>query len=217
MLDDYHFRQAGVEEAKLFGYYVSEDDGRLLRIFPGSERMRYLVPFHNPEESHGLFRRGGRQQSRCRRRLRRRRREVRLLAAYPQALLHDGWLRRFLDQLRNNRHWVRLCTFSQALDETQPVGKVYLPDSSYREMTEWALPVGKHQAYQRLLRDMEHDQRRPEVKRFIRGGYWRNFKAKYPETEEMYGRMLQVSRRLEKTEGAAEVLTPARGALPRPV
>ena len=28
------------------------------------------------------------------------------------------------------------------------------------------------------------------------GGYWRNFKAKYPESDEMYARMLGVSRRL---------------------
>src|SRR5215831_979050 len=37
VLDDYHFKQAGVEEDRLFGYYVTEDEGRLLRIFPGSE------------------------------------------------------------------------------------------------------------------------------------------------------------------------------------
>src|SRR5712691_2944245 len=55
VLDDYHFRQAGLEEHQLFGYYLSEDNGRLLRIFPGSERMRYLVPFRNPEETIAYF------------------------------------------------------------------------------------------------------------------------------------------------------------------
>ena len=215
MLDDYHFRQAGVEESKLFGYYVTEDDGRLLRIFPGSERMRYLVPFRNPEESIAYF---GEVASRNPDAVVVFADDGEKFGSWPHTHKHcysDGWLRRFLDQLRNNRHWIRLCTFSQALDETPPMGKIYLPDSSYREMTEWALPVPKHQAYQRLLRDFEHDQRGPEVKRFLRGGYWRNFKAKYPETEEMYGRMLQVSRRLENTEGAADALTPARRDLYR--
>src|SRR5262249_13580505 len=69
---------------------------------------------------------------------------------------------------------------------------------SYREMTEWALPVPKLTAYIRLVHDIEHDPRGPEFKRFFRGGYWRNFKVKYPETQEMYGRMLQVSRRLQE-------------------
>ncbi len=31
-------------------------------------------------------------------------------------------------------------------------------------------------------------------------GYWRNFKARYPECDEMYARMLGVSRRLEAVE-----------------
>ncbi len=35
VLDDYHFKQAGLEEHQLFGYYLSEDNGRLIRIFPG--------------------------------------------------------------------------------------------------------------------------------------------------------------------------------------
>lgn len=215
VLDDYHFRQAGVEESKLFGYYVTEDDGRLLRIFPGSERMRYLVPFSNPEDSIAYF---GEVASRNPDAVIVFADDGEKFGSWPHTHKHcytDGWLRRFLDALKNNRHWVRLCTFSQALDETQPIGKVYLPDSSYREMTEWALPVAKHQAYQRLLRDMEHDHRGPEVKRFIRGGYWRNFKAKYPETEEMYGRMLQVSRRLEKAQNGSDELTSARRELYR--
>ena len=55
LLDDFHFKQAGLEEDRLFGYYLSEDNGKVLRIFPGSERMRYLVPFRNPEETLAYF------------------------------------------------------------------------------------------------------------------------------------------------------------------
>ncbi|HEX3869732.1 MAG TPA: alpha-amylase/4-alpha-glucanotransferase domain-containing protein, partial [Pirellulales bacterium] len=36
------------------------------------------------------------------------------------------------------------------------------------------------------------------LQQFVRGGFWRNFKVKYPETDEMYTRMLMVSRRLEQ-------------------
>jgi alpha-amylase len=43
------------------------------------------------------------------------------------------------------------------------------------------------------------------VSPFIRGGYWRNFKVKYPETNVMYSRMQMISRRLQQMvdEGAA--------------
>src|SRR5262245_38107086 len=33
---------------------------------------------------------------------------------------------------------------------------------------------------------------------FFRGGFWRNFLAKYPEVNQMHKKMLFVSRRLEK-------------------
>ena len=32
----------------------------------------------------------------------------------------------------------------------------------------------------------------------MRGGFWRNFKVKYPEADEMYTPMLMVSRRLQR-------------------
>jgi len=71
-----------------------------------------------------------------------------------------------------------------------------LPDASYREMTEWALPVPQQLEYERIVHGMENDSRWPAIKQFVRGGFWRNFKVKYPEANEMYARMLGVSRRL---------------------
>ena len=90
---------------------------------------------------------------------------------------------------------------------TSPAGLIYLPDASYREMTEWVMPVPRLIAYNRLVHDLEHDPRWSEIKRFLRGGYWRNFKAKYPETREMHGRMLQISRRIQKVAELAKQST----------
>jgi alpha-amylase len=200
VLDDYHFKQAGLEENQLFGYHLSEDDGQLLRIFPGSERMRYLIPYRHPDEALAYF---GEVASRNPDAVIVFADDGEKLGSWPESHRHcyqDGWLWRFFDALRNARSWVRFCTFSQALDETLPVGRVYIPDCSYREMTEWSLPVAKQVAYQNLTRDLQHDHRWGEIQRFQRGGYWRNFKAKYPETQEMYARMLQVSQRAREAE-----------------
>ena len=57
VLDDYHFERAGLEKNDLFGYYLTEDDGRLLKVFPGSERLRYFIPFHEPHETYEYLRR----------------------------------------------------------------------------------------------------------------------------------------------------------------
>ena len=36
----------------LFGYYLTEDDGCLLKVFPICERLRYLIPFKEPHDSY---------------------------------------------------------------------------------------------------------------------------------------------------------------------
>ena len=43
------------------------------------------------------------------------------------------------------------------------------------------------------------------LKRFFRaGGFWRNFKGRYPESDEMYARMLGVSERLAAAAAAPD-------------
>lgn len=51
VVDDTHFRNVGVPENDLFGYYVTEDQGRTLAVFPISKRLRYLVPFRDTSET----------------------------------------------------------------------------------------------------------------------------------------------------------------------
>jgi alpha-amylase len=175
-----------------------------------------LVPFRNPEETLAYF---GEVASKNPDAVVVFADDGEKFGSWPETHKHcyqDGWLRRFLDTLRYARSWVKLCTFAQALDETPPAGKIYLPDGSYREMTEWALPAARLSDYNRLMHDLEHDPRGAEIRRFIRGGYWRNFKAKYSESDEMYGRMLQVSRRLhEAAEADPATLERARQELYR--
>jgi alpha-amylase len=200
VLDDFHFRCAGLGDDELHTYYLTEDEGRLLKVFPNSERLRYLVPWRDPHETIDYMR--GLAESRS---------DVVLVCAddgekfggWPETHKHvfqDGWLRRFFDALTANANWIKLTTFSQVLDELPPRGKVYVPDSTYREMTEWALPAVQLSEYEKLCREMEHDPRWQRLRRFVRGGFWRNFKAKYPETNDMYCRMLEVSRRLEQID-----------------
>jgi hypothetical protein len=201
VLDDHHFKQAGLEQEDLTGFYLSEDEGQLLRIFPNSEVLRYLIPWKEPQETFTYL---GQLAARTPDAVVICADDGEKFGGWPSTHQHcftNGWLRRFFDGLRDARSWLRLCTFSQALDETKPRGTIYLPDSSYREMTEWALPLPRLQAYTRLVRSLEQDAHGPEIKRFLRGGFWRNFKVKYPETREMYARMMQISKKLVNAPG----------------
>lgn len=198
ILDDYHFRKAGLRPDQLHGYFLSEDEGHILRIFPGSEPMRYIIPFQDVENAIGYLRDVANRF------------EDALVVfaddgekfgAWPETYKHcyqDGWLYRFLDALRANRDWIELVTPSQAMDQQEPLGSVYLPDCSYREMTEWALPAERLTEYERLTSELQKHPEAEPLRDYLKAGFWRNFKMKYPETNEMYSRMMQVSTKLDQ-------------------
>jgi alpha-amylase len=221
ILDDHHFQRAGANPADLHGYYITEDQGHLITVFPNSERMRYLVPWQPPHDSY-LYLKW-------------------LAEEYPGSVVvcaddgekfggwpstHDhvfssGWLRNFCEMITANSDWLRPTTLTEALDNTLPRGKIFLPDCSYREMTEWALAPQQMIAYGHaratLGRAPDVDE---SVSRFLSpGGSWRNFKVRYPESDEMTSRMLGVSNRLAELErqgGPSLAATePARQALYR--
>jgi alpha-amylase len=198
VLDDFHFKAAGLTDSQLTGHLITEDEGRSLSVFPGSEPLRYLIPFAAPEqtveylakmaETHpgavAVFGDDGEK-----------------FGTWPETKKHvydDGWLTRFFDALVRNQDWIHVTTLSEAFDNVPPAGKIYLPDCSYREMTEWALPADQLVEYERAAHEMRDHPNWQVLKRFMRGGFWRNFKVKYPESDEMYCRMMIVSRRLQE-------------------
>jgi alpha-amylase len=125
----------------------------------------------------------------------------------------DGWLDGFFTALAAESDWLRVRTFAEVLDRTQPRGRTYLPTASYAEMMEWALPPaaqrGLHQALDRVdagaAADSQGGANAPgthdgdDLRLFVRGGFWRNFLAKYPESNWLHKRMLDVSRRVAAT------------------
>ncbi|MCH2210736.1 MAG: DUF1926 domain-containing protein [Fuerstiella sp.] len=199
ILDDHHFRSAGMNQYQLFGYHVTEDEGRLLAIFPGSEHLRYLIPFRSPEETITYLRDIADRHDNA----------IVVLGddgekfgAWPETHKHvyeDGWLRRFLQTLRDNSNWLKVTTPGETLDQVKPQGLFYIPDASYREMTEWVLDSTTQQDLQRLSH-IEGDENWQRLQQFLRGGFWRNFRVKYPESNEMYARMLEISSRLAEAE-----------------
>lgn len=197
ILDDFHFRAAGWSDNQLTNYFLTEDDGHVLRVFPGSERLRYLIPFASPIET----------IQHCREVAERSPGAVLVFGddgekfgTWPNTKEHvyeRGWLQQFFELLDSNRDWLETSTPAEVITETLPRGTIYLPDCSYREMTEWALPVERQSAYESIVHELQNDSRWPQIHPFLRGGNWRNFRVKYSEANEMYCRMLDVSRKLE--------------------
>lgn len=212
VLDDYHFKAAGFREEQLYGYYLTEDEGRVLAVFPGSERLRYTIPFGEPHVTIEYLREIGEKHPNA----------VVVFGddgekfgTWPDTKKHvyeDRWLERFFEALLREQDWLRVCTLGEAYDAVSPLGKIYLPDCSYREMTEWALPTEQQRELESLRHEMSGDPRWSRVRAFIRGGYWRNFRVKYPEANEMYARMMEVSRRIQNAISSAPADSTLRDA-----
>ena len=199
IVDDFHFKKAGLLESQLYGRYLSEDDGNLMTIFPGSEPLRYFIPFHKPQDTIEY----------CRRIFQNNPNGIVVFGddgekfgTWPDTKKHvydEGWLDSFFQTILANADWLDLTTLSACVDEVRPVGKIYLPDCSYREMTEWVLPPERQwdlEEVKTAAKALTQEQQ-DKLNEFIKGGFWRNYKIKYPETNEMYSRMMQVSAHLD--------------------
>jgi hypothetical protein len=205
VVDDHHFALAGLDPETLGGYFLTEEQGAALAVFPISERLRYLVPFAEPAETveHLAARRGAGSITLVD--------DGEKFGVWPgtnRLVYKEGWLRRFLDSLREAK-WLAVSTFSQVLDTMPPRGRVYLPTASYTEMGEWALPApaaAEIEEARERLRALPDGAR---LARLLRGGPWRGFLVKYPEVGDAHWRMLRLSRRIE----AALVARPGDPAL----
>lgn len=189
MVDDAHFLAAGSQPDDLWNYWLTEDQGDTVGVWPISKKLRYLVPFEPPEKTIEFLRQlaaGGAGR-------------VALLAddgekfgVWPDTyrqVYEKGWLDQFFTLLEQNADWLKVALPGQVTAARPPQGRIYLPTASYSEMMEWALPTAVQVNFHRFHEKLAHADAPEE--RFVRGGFWRNFLAKYPEANQMHKRMLQ--------------------------
>ncbi len=63
---------------------------------------------------------------------------------------------------------------------------------------EWVLPTPVRQRFQAIEKELVA---RPDVRRFLRGGFWRGFFSKYPEANLLHKKMLRVSAKVRLVAG----------------
>jgi len=198
ILDDSHFKAAGLTDDQLDRYWLTEGDGATLSVFPVSEHLRYVIPFGAPEATIDHLRFLASRRSGA-------------LAVFGddgekfgvwpdtrKTCFDDGWLEKLFGLLEANADWISMCLPSEVIRDVPPAGTVWLPECSYREMMEWVLPPESQLACIQARQVCAADPRLAGAARFLRGGSWRNFRLRYPEANEMYARMMAVSRRLER-------------------
>jgi len=217
VLDDTHFLAAGLEPARLHGIYLTEEQGAPLRLVPSLKSLRYTIPFREPEETLRILRQGRNHTGQlfamgddCEK-----------FGVWPGTYDHvyqNGWLERFLQALEGADEWLETTTVSDYIASHAPLGRVYLPTASYAEMMEWALPTATCAELKACLEETEKMPDGERFRRFLQGGFWRNFLSKYPESNQIQKLMSAVSRRWQELSGArpqdeavARLLTEAQG------
>ena len=171
IVDDVHFEKTGRKAEDVHGYYLTEEEGKTLAIFPGSKFLRYAMPFKLNEEiiryfenfmaegkSAITFADDGEK-----------------FGLWPHTykwVYQEKWLDNFFEMIEHNSNWIETSTLGEYLEQHAATGRIYLPCASYSEMLDWS------------------------------NGYFKNFLIRYPESNNMHKRMLEVSKKISDAKSS---------------
>ena len=197
IVDDTHFEGAGFDKDKdMFGYFITEEQGYPLAVFPALTHLRYTIPWGTVQENiEWLYRHSHNNLVNLQPRLALMADDGEKFGVWPGTYEHcweNGYMDDLFAAIQTNQDWLHTTTPAAFIEQYTALGRVYLPTASYTEMGEWALPPAR--AYQLAnLRQGLQDDGNQDVLRFVRGGIWRNFMVKYDEINHMHKRALRVS------------------------
>ena len=198
VVDDTHFRHAGLVDDQLFGYYVTEELGETLKVFPIDKTLRYAIPFRPETETLEYLRQSATEDGM---RVTVHADDGEKFGVWPKTFKHvfeDGWLERFCAMIGSHKELVKTTHFGEILDAKPAQGRIYLPTCSYAEMTKWVLNPGVALRLDAFEKSLKEQGAYEQNAMFVRGGYWRNFFAKYPESNHMHKKMLRVSQKVRE-------------------
>jgi len=192
-VDDYHFLCAGTDPARLDSFHTTEDNGATLDLFPISEALRYRLPFSPADEAVRYLEDLDAQGQRAAIYFD----DIEKFGIWPETydwVYERGWLQQFVEGvLRSPR--ITTTSFADYHATHATRGVVYLPTTSYIEMNEWTLPAPAARDYAALVHAQKEAGSFERNKAYLRGGIWRNFLSRYPESNWMHKRMLALSAR----------------------
>ncbi|MCK5466115.1 DUF1926 domain-containing protein [Candidatus Parcubacteria bacterium] len=196
-LDDVHFRNAGICDKELTGYYTTENDAKSIAVFPINKTLRFKIPFSKAEESVALIKSFSQKEDVL----------VTLFddgekfGSWPWTydwIYNKGWLKKFFSLLLKNHKTIETITASEALKKFKPKGLIYLPTSSYPEMDEWTMAPQEFLYYKELKDRLKKYPDYKKLRNYLRAGFFRNFFVKYPRANYMHKKMLYLSENIHK-------------------
>lgn len=215
ILDDIHFKMVGITDEELTGYFVTEDNGHIINVFGTAKQLRYTIPWRPVDETIEYLRgeslptpgkilvMGDDGEK---------------FGAWPDTYEYcwggdgkSGWVDEFFAALEENSKWLHTVKLGDHMRHFPAAGRVYLPTASYNEMMEWALPASQSHAFTELYNKL--DEAKDPAAQFMKGGFWRNFLAKYPEANTQHKKMLRVHDIITQARRARSAQQGATGPL----
>jgi alpha-amylase/alpha-mannosidase (GH57 family) len=129
IVDDEHILKAN--QAKIEGFWTTEEGGRSVDVFPINKELRYKIPFDKSEES------------------------INVVKKYKTSIMFDDlekfglwpktnewvygekWLEKFVEGILSDKD-IEVMHFTEFHKQNRSLGLIYLPEVSYHEMNEWA-------------------------------------------------------------------------------
>src|SRR5664280_475436 len=171
------------------------DRGRRLTVFGTEQGLRYRIPFKPVEDLISYLRERTTPDGRF----------VGMMGddgekfgAWPGTFEYcwsrEHWVDRMFEAIEREAGWLVTVTPSEWLTGHRPTTRAYFPTASYVEMTEWVLPPDETPVFAGLL-ERARERGLPDA-RFLRGGFWRNYMARYREINDLHKQMLRASEKV---------------------
>jgi alpha-amylase len=196
VLDDNHLRAASIKEDAMWTAFTTDDRGMRLTVFGTEQGLRYRIPFKPVDDLISYLRARVTPDGRF---VGTMGDDGEKFGSWPGTFEYcwsrERWVERLFEAIEANADWLATVTPSAWLERQPPTTRAYFPTASYVEMTEWVLPPDETLVFSGLL-EKAREQGLPEA-RFLRGGFWRNFAARYREINELHKQMLRVSSKVD--------------------
>ncbi len=209
IVDDNHFRSTGITEEGSLYSYVTENEGKTLRVFPINEELRYLTPWKPTYYSIDYLKNIADEEGNRLALLISDAEKMGVWGTTHQFCYVEGeghqegdngkpFIPAFFEQIMNNQ-WIKSITLTDYMQKYPAKSLIYLPKDSYDKMEEWVLPTEIRKDFKRIRKDLKEDQNE-KTYQFLKGGFWRYFLIKYPESNNMHKKMLHIRNKLINVE-----------------
>jgi len=183
MVDDYHFLSNRYNANKMNGYYMTEDNGHDLALFPISKKLRYALPFSNVSDAIATLLEYQKEKNSAAVIFD----DAEKFGLWPDTnrwVYEEKWLQNFVEAVLENEA-IETEHYSEYLQKNSSLGLAYLDNCSYAEMGEWSLTREEALKFKKLQEEVA-----PYT---LKGGIWKNFFIKYHESNYLHKRMLFMS------------------------